>query len=76
MCFGPSKAEKKAAAEQKVAVEEVKQEEVQERAEKKREDVSDALSARVQRKGMRGGGMGRRSLYSASTGAGFLSRFR
>ena len=44
--------------------------------EAKREDITDALSARVARKGMRGGGKGRRSLYSGNTGAGFLSRFR
>ena len=76
MCFGPSKAEKKAAAEQRVAAETAKQKEIQDRAESKREDISDALSARTQRKSMRSGGKGRRSLYSASTGAGFLSRFR
>lgn len=76
MCFGPSSAEKKAAAEQRVAAETAKQEEIQDRAESKREDISDALSARMQRKGMRSGGMGRRSLYSGSTGAGFLGRFR
>jgi hypothetical protein len=76
MCLGPSKAEKKAAAEQRVAAESVKQEEIQERAEAKREDISDALSMRTMRKGMRTGGVGRRSLYSGSTGSGFLGRFR
>lgn len=76
MCFGPSKAEKKAAAEQRVEAEAVKQEQIQERAEAKREDISEALSRRTKRLGTRSGGRGRRSLYSASTGAGFLSRFR
>lgn len=76
MCFGPSKAEKEAAAEQRVEAELAKQEQVVDRAEDKREDITDALSARSQRKGMRGGGKGRRSLYSGTTGAGFLSRFQ
>lgn len=73
MCFGPSKAEKKAAAEQRVEAEEVKQEAIQEKAEKKREDISDALTKRVQTKYGRGGA-GRRSLIR-SGGGGFLGRF-
>jgi hypothetical protein len=76
MCFGPSSAEKKAAAEQRAETELAKQEQVKDRAESKREDITDALSARSERQGTRGGGSGRRSLYSGSTGAGFLSRFR
>ena len=76
MCIGPSKAEKKAAAEQRAEAEAAKQQEIQERAETKREDISEALSRRTLRKGMKTGGVGRRSLYSAPTGAGFLSRFR
>ena len=75
MCGGPSNAEKRAAAEQRAAAEEQKQKEIQRRAESKRNDISEALSSREQRKGMRGGGQGRRSLYSASTGSGFLGRF-
>ena len=78
MCFpkGPSAAENKAAAEQRVESELAQQSAAVDRAETKREDITDALSARESRKGMRGGGKGRRSLYSASTGSGFLSRFR
>ena len=75
MC-GPSKSEKRAAAEQRAEAELAKQEQVKDRAESKREDITDALSARAERKGTRGGGSGRRSLYSGSTGAGFLNRFR
>lgn len=73
MCFGPSKAEKKAAAEQRVEAEQAKQEAIQEKAEKKREDISDALTKRTQTKYGRGGS-GRRSLMR-SGGGGFLGRF-
>lgn len=75
MCGGgPSTAEKKAAAEQRLAAEQAKQEAIQEKAGQKREDISDALSARSQRKGTRGG-VGRRSLFSSNTGSGFVGRF-
>lgn len=74
MCGGPSSAEKRAAAEARVAAEEAKQQAIQEKASQKREDISDALSSRTERKGTRGG-VGRRSLFSASTGAGFTGRF-
>ncbi len=75
MCFGggPSKSEKKAAAEQQVEADIAKREEVEKRAEQKREDISEALQARTQRRGMRGGA-GRRSLFRAG-GGGFLGRF-
>lgn len=73
MCFGPSKAERAAAAEQRASAEEVKQQAVEQRAEQKREDIGSALEARTQRRGMRGGS-GRRSLFRAA-GAGFLGRF-
>jgi len=73
MCFGPSKKEKQAAAEQRVEADVAKREEVEKRAEQKREDISQALEARVQRRGMRGGA-GRRSLLRAG-GGGFLGRF-
>jgi len=78
MCFsggGPSAAENRNAAEQRVESELAQQDAAVDRAEDKREDITDALSAREKRKGMRGGGKGRRSLYSAGTGSGFLSRF-
>jgi len=75
MCFGggPSQTEKKAAAEQQVEADVAKREEIEKRAEQKREDISQALQARTQRRGMRGGA-GRRSLFRAG-GGGFLGRF-
>jgi hypothetical protein len=73
MCFGPSKREKQAAAEQQVEADVAKREEVEKLAEQKREDISQALEARTQRRGMRGGA-GRRSLFRAG-GGGFLGRF-
>lgn len=67
-------AEAEAAAQQRAAAEAEKLQAIQERAVAKREDITEALSARSERKGRRGGA-GRRSLYSASTGSGFLGRF-
>lgn len=84
MCFGggggPTQAENKAAAEQRVAAEAEVQEAVQERAKQKAEDVEQAISASTARtaRGGRGGSAtsGRRSLFQSSAGgAGFLSRF-
>ena len=74
MCFGPSRAQKEAAAEQRVEADIAQREEVEKRAEQKREDIGAALEASTQRRGMRGGA-GRRSLFRAG-GAGFLGRFR
>ena len=75
MCLGPSAAEKRAAAEQRAAAEETKRQAIDERANQKREDIEGALSARVERKGKRGGA-GRRSLFTSSGGAsGFTGRF-
>lgn len=76
MCFGgggPSQPEKQAAATQRVEADVAKREEIEERAEKKREDISEALEARTEKRGMRGGA-GRRSLFR-SGGGGFLGRF-
>ena len=74
MCGGrPRRQERQAAAEQQVEADVAKREEVEKRAEQKREDISQALEARTQRRGMRGGA-GRRSLFRAG-GAGFLGRF-
>lgn len=76
MCFGgggPSRAEKEAATEQRIEAEQAKQEEIQKRGEQKREDISEAVDRRSQRRGMRGG-TGRRSLFKAG-GGGFLGRF-
>jgi len=73
MCFGPSRAEKRAAAEQRVQADVAQQEAAQEKAKKKREDISEALTKRAQTKYSRGGA-GRRSLMR-SGGGGFLGRF-
>ncbi len=77
MCLGggggPSQAEKETAVEQRVEADVAEREEVEQRAKKKREDISAALEARTERRGMRGG-RGRRSLIR-SGGAGFLGRF-
>jgi len=78
MCFGSNVREATAAANQRKEATLAKQEAAKERAADKRDDISDALSARSERKGM-GGGKGRRSLYSSSTsssGSGFLGRFQ
>ena len=73
MCFGPSKKEKQAAVEQQVEADVAKRQEIEEKAQKKREDISEAVSAQTQKRGMRGGA-GRRSLFRAG-GGGFLGRF-
>ena len=83
MCFGggggPTEAENKQAAEQKVEAEAQVQEAVQEKAQQKATDIEQAISERTvgRARGARGsGGSGRRSLFrSAGGGAGFLSRF-
>jgi len=80
MCFGggggPTQAENKAAAEQKVEAEAQVQEAVQERAKQKAEDIEQAVSQRTAATTRGRGGPGRRSLFqSGSGGAGFLSRF-
>jgi len=69
----PRRQERQAAAEQRVEADIAKREEIEKRAEQKREDISEALEARTQRRGMRGGA-GRRSLFRAG-GGGFLGRF-
>ena len=77
MCGGPSSAEKRAqaqaAADARIAAEDRKRKEIEEKAERKREDIGEALEARTQERGM-GGGSGRRSLFQAS-GGGFLGRY-
>lgn len=74
MCFGPSAAEKQAAAEQREEADRAKRAEIETRAEQKREDITEAIEGRTERRGMRGGA-GRRSLFRAS-GGGFLGRFK
>ena len=76
MCFGgggPSQQEKEQAAEQRVEADIAKREEAEKRAQQKRDDISQAIEARTERRGMRGGS-GRRSLFRAG-GSGFLGRF-
>ena len=73
---GPTKAELDAAARQRAEAAAAQQEAAEEKAGVKREDIEEALSARVQRQGKRGG-KGRRSLFSSSSGsAGYLQRFK
>lgn len=74
MCFGPSRSENRAAAEQRADAEQAKQEAIQEKAEQKREDISQALTQRTKSRYGRSG-RGRRSLFRAG-GSGFLGRFR
>jgi putative ribosome biogenesis GTPase RsgA len=73
MCFGPSRAEKRASAEQRAEAEEVKQEAIVKKAEQKREDISDAITQQTKSKYGRSG-RGRSSLFQ-STASGFLGRF-
>jgi septal ring factor EnvC (AmiA/AmiB activator) len=76
MCFGPSAAEKQAAAAQRAAAEAAKQEEIRAKAEAKRADISQAVSGSNIQTGSSGGGFGRRSLFSSGSASGFLGRFR
>ena len=80
MCGGGNKrsqadidAEAKAAADARIAAEDAKREEIEAKAEKKREDIGEAVESRAESKSMRGG-KGRRSLFRAG-GGGFLDRF-
>ena len=81
MCFGgkvnkaveDTEAEAKAAADARIAAEDKKREEIEAKAEQKREDIGEAVESRAESKGMRGG-KGRRSLFRAG-GGGFLDRF-
>tara|TARA_R100000544_G_scaffold15824_1_gene7411 strand:+ start:316 stop:522 length:207 start_codon:yes stop_codon:yes gene_type:complete len=67
MCFGPSRQQKQASAEQRIEADDLEREEVEDRAEQKREDISDILTRRKS-KGTR------RSLFSGGR-QGFLGRF-
>ena len=77
MCGGPSESEKKAsaqaAADARIAAEDRKRREIEAKAEKKREDIGEAIESRTEERGMKGGS-GRRSLFQAS-GGGFLGRY-
>ena len=77
MCGGPSDAEKEAAArsaaDARIAAEDRKRREIEAKAEKKREDIGEAIESGTEERGMKGGS-GRRSLFQAS-GGGFLGRY-
>ncbi len=81
MCFGGGNKKSQAdidreaqeAADARIAAEDKKREEIETKAEKKREDIGEAIESRAESKGMRGG-KGRRSLFKAG-GGGFLDRF-
>ena len=83
MCFGggggggPDPAAERRAAEDRAAADEAKAAEAADRAESKKEDISEALEARTQQSGRRGAGKGagRRSLFRSGSGAGYLGRF-
>lgn len=64
-----------AAAAQRAAAEEAKQVAIRERAIAKRDDITEALSSRSERKGRRGGGKSRNLMMTQATGQGFISRF-
>lgn len=66
-------AEARRAAADRQAAEDAKRKELEEKAEKKREDIGEAVESRAESKAMRGG-TGRRSLFRAG-GGGFLDRF-
>lgn len=74
MCFGPSAAERQAATESREEADIAKREQVEARANQKREDITEAIEDRTERRGMRGGS-GRRSLFRAAS-VGFLGRFK
>ena len=80
MCFGggsrgPSQAELQQMAQQREDAERAKRQQIEERAQAKRADISEAVTGRAVREGRRGGA-GRRSLFTAPMGgAGYASRF-
>ena len=67
-------AEAKAAAEDRISAEDAKRKEIEERAEKKREDIGEAIESRAESRAGGRGGSGRRSLFRAG-GGGYLGRF-
>ena len=77
MCFGPSKAEKAAAEEQRQQAEAQVAEERKKTAQQKQGDILSALDRRTASQVKGRGKYGRRSLFKAASGAaGFLGRFR
>lgn len=76
MCFGPSKAEKEAAAEQRQQAEAQLMQERKETAQQKQGDILAALDRRTVSQTRGRGKYGRRSLFRSAAGAsGFLGRF-
>lgn len=78
MCFGggnraAQEESNQRAAEERVEADIAKREEVEDRAKQKREDITEAITEKTQKRGMRGG-RGRRSLFRAG-GGGFMGRF-
>jgi len=77
MCFGGGRKQQeesnKQAAEERVEADIAKREEIERRAKQKREDITEAITEKTQKRGMRGG-FGRRSLFRAG-GGGFMGRF-
>jgi len=74
MCFGPSKAEKEAAAEQREQADQQLAAERKKTAEQKQKDIIAALSRKTAGQAKGRGGYGRRSLFSGGA-SGFLGRF-
>lgn len=73
MCFGPSRREQEAANDQRREADIQQREVVEKRAERKVEDIEEAIDSRQKRRGTRAGS-GRRSLFRSGDG-GFLGRF-
>ena len=79
MCIGGSSqadtdAEAKRAAEDRIAAEDAKRQEIESKAEQKREDIGEAVESRAESRAGGRGGSGRRSLFRAG-GGGYLGRF-
>ncbi len=74
MCFGPSKAEKEAAAQQREQADQQLAAERKETAKNKQEDILAAISNKTAGQAKGRGGYGRRSLFTGGA-SGFLGRF-
>jgi len=80
MCFlkdlvGPSASEKKAAADARIAASAAKRAEQEKISRAKATDISEALTASTAKRLSGGGNSGRTSLFSSTTGSGFMGRF-
>lgn len=74
MCFGPSKAEREAAAAQRDQAEEQLAVERKKTAQQKQQDIMAAMSRKTAGQAKGRGGYGRRSLFTGGA-SGFLGRF-